>query len=135
MNHRVVVTGMGAITPIGNNVNDFFNHVKEGKSGIDFIKAFDTEDFSVKVAAEVKNFDPKEYMDAKEARRMDRFSQFALAAAKEAMEDSKLDLEKINHDRFGVMLVLELVELRISKKKQKNYLKKVQSELAHYLFQ
>jgi 3-oxoacyl-[acyl-carrier-protein] synthase II len=104
MNHRVVVTGMGAITPIGNNVEEFFNNVKAGKCGIDFIDAFETEAFSVKLAAQVKNFDPKNYMDAKEARRMDRFSQFAIAAAKEAIEDSKLDMEVIDADRFGVMV-------------------------------
>jgi 3-oxoacyl-[acyl-carrier-protein] synthase II len=95
---------MGAITPIGNNVEEFFNNVKAGKCGIDFIDAFETEAFSVKLAAQVKNFDPKNYMDAKEARRMDRFSQFAIAAAKEAIEDSKLDMEVIDADRFGVMV-------------------------------
>jgi 3-oxoacyl-[acyl-carrier-protein] synthase II len=95
---------MGAITPIGNNVEEFFNNVKAGKCGIDFIDAFETEAFSAKLAAQVKNFDPKNYMDAKEARRMDRFSQFAIAAAKEAIEDSKLDMEVIDADRFGVMV-------------------------------
>ena len=104
MNHRVVVTGMGAITPIGNDVNEFFISVQEGKCGIDFIDRFDTQDHSVKLAAQVKNFDPKNYMDAKEARRMDRFSQYALAAAKEAMEDSGLDKDKRNPDRFGVIV-------------------------------
>lgn len=104
MNHRVVVTGMGAVTPIGNNVNEFFNNVQAGKCGIGPISAFDTEAYSVKLAAEVKDFDPKNYMEAKEARRMDRFSQFALAAATEAMEDSGLDSEKIDHDRFGVIV-------------------------------
>lgn len=104
MIHRVVITGMGAITPIGNNVNDFFDGVKEGKCGIGFIDVFDTEMYAVKTAAEVKNFDPKEYMDAKEARRMDRFSQFAIAATQEAIKDSALDLEKLDRDRFGVIV-------------------------------
>lgn len=104
MNRRVVITGLGAITPIGNNVNEFFENVKAGKCGIDFINTFDTEAFSVKLAAQVKNFDPKQYMDAKEARRMDRFSQLAVAAAKEAMEDSKLNLESVNKERFGVIV-------------------------------
>ncbi|MDF2537676.1 MAG: fabF [Herbinix sp.] len=104
MDHRVVVTGMGAITPIGNSVREFFDNVKAGKCGIDFIKAFDTENYGVKLAAEVKNFEPKNYMDAKEARRMDRFSQFAIAAAKEAVEDSGLDLGTIDMDRFGVIV-------------------------------
>jgi len=104
MNRRVVVTGMGAITPIGNNVNEFFDNVQSGVCGIDFIKTFDTEAFAAKTAAQVKNFEAKSFMDAKDARRMDRFSQFAVAAAKEAVADSGLDLEKINRDRFGVIV-------------------------------
>lgn len=104
MIHRVVITGMGAITPIGNNVRDFFNGVKEGKCGIDFISAFDTEAYSVKLAAEVKDFDPREYMDIKEAKRMDRFSQFAIAAAGEAIKDASLDIEELDKDRFGVIV-------------------------------
>ncbi len=104
MNRRVVITGLGAITPIGNNVKEFFDNVQAGKCGIDFISTFDTEAYSVKLAAQVKNFDPKAYMDAKEARRMDRFSQLAVAAAKEAVKDSGIDLEKINAERFGVIV-------------------------------
>ncbi|MBB2182264.1 beta-ketoacyl-ACP synthase II [Lachnospiraceae bacterium MD1] len=104
MNHRVVVTGMGAITPIGNSVEEFFNNAMAGTCGVDFINSFDTEAFAVKIAAQVKDFDPKNYMDAKDARRMDRFSQFAVAAAKEAIEDSGIDLDKVNRDRFGVIV-------------------------------
>lgn len=104
MSRRVVVTGMGAITPIGNSVEEFYQGLKEGKSGIDFIKCFDTQNFAVKLAAEVKNFDPKNYMDIKEAKRMERFSQFAMVAAKEAIEDSALDLDTINKERFGVIV-------------------------------
>ncbi len=104
MDHRVVITGLGAITPIGNNVDEFFSNVKAGKCGIDFITGFDTEAFQVKVAAQVKDFDPKNYMDFKESKRMDRFSQYAVAAAKEALEDSGIDLEKIDRERFGVIV-------------------------------
>ena len=104
MSRRVVVTGMGAITPIGNNVKDFFQNIKENKCGIDYIKRFDTENYRVKLAAEVKDFDPTEYMERKEARRMDRFSQLAIAAAKEAFEDSNIDIDKINRNRFGVIV-------------------------------
>lgn len=104
MNRRVVITGMGAITPIGNSVKEFFENVQAGKCGIDFINNFDTEAYSVKLAAQVKNFDAKEYMDSKVARRMDRFSQLAVAAAKEAVTDSGIDLEKINAERFGVIV-------------------------------
>jgi 3-oxoacyl-[acyl-carrier-protein] synthase II len=104
MNRRVVVTGMGAITPIGNNVNEFFENVQAGTCGVDFINSFDTEAFTVKLAAQVKNFDPKNYMDAKASRRMDRFSQLAVAAAKEAYEDAKIDINSINAERFGVIV-------------------------------
>lgn len=104
MKRRVVVTGMGAITPVGNNVEDFWNSLKEGKNGIDFIKSFDTGNFKAKLAAEVKDFKPEEYLDRKEAKRMDRFCQFAIAASKQAVKDSNIDLEKIDKNRFGVMI-------------------------------
>lgn len=104
MERRVVVTGMGAITPIGNNVEDFFQNIQAGKCGIDFINTFDTEGYSVKLAAQVKDFDPKNFMDSKEARRMDRFTQLAVAAAREAFQDSEIDIEKINRERFGVIV-------------------------------
>ncbi len=96
MNKRVVITGMGAITPIGNDLEEFWNSIKEEKVGIDNIKSFDTEDYKVKLAAEVKDFNPEEYMDKKEARRLDRFCQFAVAAAQQAVDNSKLDLDEIN---------------------------------------
>lgn len=104
VDRKVVITGMGAITPLGNDVNTFWNNIKAGVNGIDFIKSFDTEKFRVKIAAEAKDFDPSNYMDKKEARRTDRFCQFAIAAAKEAMEDAELDLSKIDSERFGVLL-------------------------------
>ncbi len=104
MNKRVVITGMGAITPIGNNLDDFWKGIKEEKIGIGNIKSFDIEDYKVKLAAEVKDFDPEEYMDKKEARRLDRFCQFAIAAAQQAIDNSKLDLDKINKEKFGVIV-------------------------------
>ncbi len=102
MRNRVVVTGMGAITPIGNSVDEFWNSLKEKKVGIGPISVFDTADYKVKLAAEVKGFDPKNYMDPKAAKRMERFSQFAVAAAKEALENSGLDMEKEDPFRVGV---------------------------------
>lgn len=104
MNRKVVITGMGAITPVGNDVNTFWNNIKAGVNGIDFIKSFDTEKFRVKIGAEVKNFDPASHMEKKEARRTDKFCQYAIAAAKEAVEDSGLDVTKIDSERFGVLL-------------------------------
>ena len=104
MDKRVVITGMGAITPIGNSVDEYWKSLASGINGIDVITAFDTANFDVKLAAEVKNFDPKLYIDGKEARRLDRFCQFALASAKEAMEASQIDLNQIDHNRFGVIV-------------------------------
>ena len=104
MENRVVITGMGAVTPIGNNVNDFWNNCKNGVIGVDFIKAFDTTEFEVKIAAEVKDFTTDGVIDKKEARRMDRFSQFALVASDEAIKDADLDLEKVDRDRLGVII-------------------------------
>ena len=90
---RVVITGMGAITPIGNTLEEFWNGVKEEKVGIGPITKFDTADYKVKIAAEVKGFVPKERMDVKSARRMETFSQYAIVAATEAMEDAGLKME------------------------------------------
>lgn len=104
MKSRVVITGMGAITPIGNNVESFWLNSKAGICGIDFLNSFDTTNFKVKVAAEVKGFIPENYIDKKECRRMDRFCQLAMAAAKEALEDSAIDLDAINRERLGVIV-------------------------------
>jgi len=104
MEHRVVVTGLGAISPIGNNTEENWENVKAGKCGIDAITQFDTENFAVKLAGEVKDFDPTQYMEFKEAKRMARFSQFAVAASVMAVEDAKLDLEAVDKNRFGVIL-------------------------------
>ncbi|MBC2478274.1 beta-ketoacyl synthase N-terminal-like domain-containing protein, partial [Clostridium beijerinckii] len=104
MKRRVVITGMGALTPIGNNVDTFWNSTKEGMLGIDFITAIDKELMDVKIAGEVKNFNPEIIFGKKEVKRLDRFVQFALAASDEAIKDSGIDLNKINTERFGVML-------------------------------
>lgn len=104
MKKRVVITGMGAVTPIGNSVEEFWTNVKAGTVGIDEITKFSTEDYKVKLAAEVKNFDPTAYMDRKEARRMDPFCQYAIAASVEAMNDSGLEVTEANADRIGVIV-------------------------------
>lgn len=98
---RVVVTGMGAITPIGLSVEEFWNSIKEQKTGFKEIKKMDTTDYKVKLAAEVENFDPKEFMDFKAAKRMELFCQYAVAAAKEAIADAKIDMEKEDPYRVG----------------------------------
>lgn len=104
MNNRVVITGMGAITPLGIGIEKLWPALLEGKSGIGPITKFDTSDFPTKIAGEVKDFDPSLYMDKKEARRMDRFTQFAVAGSKMAMEDAGIDMEKLEKDRSGVVL-------------------------------
>lgn len=93
-NRRVVITGMGAITPIGNSVEEFWNGIKEGKTGFGPITYFDTADYRCKLAAEVKDFDPTQYMDKKSARRMEQFCQFAVAAAGQAITDAGLTMEQ-----------------------------------------
>ena len=104
MKRRVVVTGLGAITPIGNSVDAFFEGLKEQKLGFGPITRFDTTDYKCKLAAEVKDFDAKNYMDFKAAKRMELFSQYAVAAAKEAMEDAKLTMETEDAYRVGVSI-------------------------------
>ncbi|MGF0034224.1 beta-ketoacyl-ACP synthase II [Bariatricus sp. SGI.154] len=104
MKRRVVVTGLGAVTPIGNTVEEFWAGIKEGKVGIGEITKFDTTDYKVKLAAEVKGFVAKERMDFKAAKRMELFAQYAVAAAKEAYEDSGLDIEKEDAFRAGVIV-------------------------------
>lgn len=98
---RVVVTGMGVISPIGNGVEAFWDNIKKGTIGFDRISYFDTTDYKCKLAAEVKDFNPEDYMDKKSAKRMERFCQFAVAAAGEAIRDAGLDMEKEDPYRVG----------------------------------
>ena len=104
MSRRVVVTGMGAITPIGNTVEEFWNSIKENRVGIGAITRFDTTDYKAKLAAEVKGFSAKEHMDFKAAKRMELFCQYAVAAAKEALSDSGIRMEEENPYRVGVSI-------------------------------
>ncbi|TZE83383.1 beta-ketoacyl-ACP synthase II [Calorimonas adulescens] len=101
---RVVITGMGVITPIGIGLDEYWNALKEGKSGIDYITKFDASEYSTRIAGEVKAFDPVDYIDKKEAKRMDRFTQFAVAATSMAIKDASLDLAKEDSERIGVIL-------------------------------
>lgn len=100
---RVVVTGIGALTPLGNNLNDYWNGLVNGVSGADAITLFDASKFKTKFACEVKNFDPTQFMDRKEARKIDRFTQLAIVASDEAMQDAGLSKENVNPDRTGVI--------------------------------
>ncbi len=100
---RVVVTGLGALTPIGNNVDEYWNALLEGKSGAATITKFDPSSFTTQFACEVKGFDPAEYIDKKALKRMDPFTHYALATSQMALDDSEIDLEKINRERMGVI--------------------------------
>ncbi|GLI50084.1 3-oxoacyl-[acyl-carrier-protein] synthase 2 [Tepidanaerobacter syntrophicus] len=104
MNKRIVVTGMGVVSPVGIGINKFWNSLIGGKSGIDKITAFNAEDLPSKIAGEVRDFNPEDYIDRKELKRLDRFTQFAVAATKMAFEDAQLDLSKIDPTRVGVIL-------------------------------
>lgn len=102
--NRVVITGLGAVTPVGNTAEDFWQNIKAGNSGIAPITRFDASETGITVAAEVKDFDPTLYMDKKATKRMDLYSVYGVAAAVQAMEDSQLDIEVINRNRFGVIV-------------------------------
>jgi len=103
MRKRVVVTGIGVVTPIGNNTREFWEGLLEGRNGVDYITHFDPKDHDTKFAAEVKNFDPSPVLDSREVRRMDLFSQYAMVAAEEAVKDAGLNMEQEDPNRVGVI--------------------------------
>jgi 3-oxoacyl-[acyl-carrier-protein] synthase II len=101
---RVVITGMGTLTPVGLSKEEFWRSLLEGKSGVSHITRFDTSEFSVRIAAEVKNFSPEKFFPPKKARRLDRYTQFAICASREAVEDSGIDFSKEDTERAGVII-------------------------------
>ena len=119
---RVVVTGLGALTPVGNNVEDFWSAIISGKSGSDLITRFDTEKFKTKFACEVKNWDPLEHFGRKEARKLDPYAQFALVAAHQAFLDAGLDTAEIDKDRSGVIWASGIGGLDTFTKEIANYI-------------
>lgn len=104
MKHRVVITGMGVVSPVGIGIDQFWNSIVNGVCGIDYVTGFDTTNFDVKIGAEVKNFDPGQFLDRKEIRRTDRVVQFGVAAAKMALEDAKLSIDDSSADDIGVII-------------------------------
>lgn len=124
MSRRVVITGMGAITPVGNTVEETFDSILKGKHGIDEIKAFDATDLPVKLAAEVKNFDESKYFDKKELRRTDRFNQYAIAAAEQAVEDCGTKFEDLDPFRVGVIVGSGIGGFQSIEKEYTNFLNK-----------
>ncbi len=130
MSRRVVITGMGAITPIGNTVDEFWSNVKKGTVGIGPMTQIDVTDYKAKLAAEVKDFDPKEYMDPKSARRMERFAQFAVAAAKQALADSGIDMEKEDPFMVGTCVGCGIGSLQCMQREYKKLLDKGPNRVA-----
>ena len=103
MTRRVVITGMGALTPIGNNIKEYWKSLKGGVSGAAPITYFDTENFKTKFACELKDFQPTDFLDRKESRKLDKFSQYAMIVAQEAFNDAKLENDNIVPERAGVI--------------------------------
>lgn len=124
MKRRVVVTGMGAVTPIGLNVDEFWNSIKERKLGFAPITSFDTTGFKCRLAAEVKGFEGKNYMDFKSAKRMELFSQYAMAASKEAIEDAALSMEQEDAYRVGCIISSGIGSLQAIEREYKKMLEK-----------
>jgi len=131
---RVVVTGLGVISPLGNSVSSFWSALKEGKSGITKITQFDATDYDSKIAGEVKGFDPFSYgITKKELNRMEKFVQFAVASSKQAIQDAGLDLEKENKERIGVIVGSGIGSLRIIEEEHKVLLKDGPKRLTPFL--
>lgn len=124
MERRVVITGLGAITPIGNTTEEYWKGLKEGKCGIGEITQFDTTNYKVKIAGEVKGYNPEEYFDKRNAKRLDRFSQFAIIAAKEAMKDSKITSENTDMTKVGVVIGSGIGGLSTIEKENANMIEK-----------
>ena len=133
MSRRVVVTGMGAITPIGNSVEEFWDGIKEKRIGFGPITKFNTENYKCKLAAEVKDFDAENFMDPKAAKRMELFCQYAVAASKEAIEDSGLDLEKEDAFRIGVSVGSGVGSLQVMEREHAKLLEKGPGRVAPLL--
>ncbi|MDP4125672.1 MAG: beta-ketoacyl-ACP synthase II [Bacillota bacterium] len=129
---RAVITGMGVISPVGNHLDEFWNNLIKGKSGIGLLTRFDTTDLSTKVAAEVKHFEPTDWIEKKESRHMDRFSQFAIAAAKLALKDSGLDLEKVDKARAGAIMGCGIGGVTVFEEQKEVLMKKGSSRISPF---
>ena len=130
---RVVITGLGVISPVENDVENFWQALLAGKSGIGPITTFDSSAFDSQIAGEVKGFDPLKYMDSKEAKRMEKFAQFAVAASRQAVSDAKLDLSRENTERIGVLIGCGIGSLRIVEQEYKTYLEKGPSRITPFM--
>jgi 3-oxoacyl-[acyl-carrier-protein] synthase II len=130
---RVVITGLGAITPIGNSLSSYWAGLMSGKSGIGLITHFDASRHACRIAGEVKGFDPHDYLDRKEAKRMDRFAQFAVAASLQALEDSRLVIDDLNADEVGVLIGTGIGGIKVLEDQQEIYLTKGPSRCSPFM--
>ena len=133
MKRRVVVTGLGIISPVGNNVGDFWKSLTDGKSGVDKITHFDASAYDSRIAGQVKNFNPEEYLSKKEVKHTEKFVHYAVAAATEAVKDSAVDLEKLDLLRCGVLIGSGIGSLRITEEQHKVLLERGPSKLSPFL--
>lgn len=131
---RVVITGLGAFTPIGNNVNDYWNSLINGKNGCNLIRSFDTTNFKTKFACEIKNYDKDVFFDKKNQRKLDLCTQYGLIASNEAIIDSGLKLYKKNKDRIGVIWGSGLGGIITFEQETYNFFKKKNTDIIHFLF-
>ena len=131
--NRVVITGMGVVTPVGNNTSVFWENICNGKSGVDRITLFDSSDFDSKIAGQIRDFDASMYLGQKDARRMDRFAQLAVASSKMALDDSGLDLDKENKDRIGVIIGSGIGGLKVIEDQHNILMKKGPSRVSPFL--
>lgn len=123
-NKRVVITGLGAITPIGKNLADYWDALLQGKSGVGAVTLFDASDHACQIAAEVKDFDPHKYLDKKDAKRMDRFAQFGVCASIQAIADAKFEINELNADQVGVLIGTGVGGLRVMETQNENLITK-----------
>jgi 3-oxoacyl-[acyl-carrier-protein] synthase II len=123
-NKRVVITGLGAITPIGKNLADYWDGLLQGKSGVGAVTLFDASEHACQIAAEVKDFDPHEYLDKKDAKRMDRFAQFGVCASIQAIADAKFEINELNADQVGVLIGTGVGGLQVMETQNENLITK-----------
>ena len=130
---RVVITGLGATTPIGNDLESYWQGLLAGKSGVGPITLFDAAKHTTRIAAEVKGFDPQQFMDRKDAKRMDRFSQFAVATSKQALADAQLEINDLNAEQIGVMIGTGIGGLKVMEEQQEIYLNRGPSRCSPFM--
>jgi 3-oxoacyl-[acyl-carrier-protein] synthase II len=130
---RVVITGLAAITPIGNTLAEYWQGLMEGRNGIDRITHFDPSQHACQIGGEVKGFDPYDHLPRKEAKRMDRFSQFAVAASKQALTDAKLEIDDLNADRIGVLIGTGVGGIKVMEDQQEVYLNRGPSRCSPFM--